>query len=405
MDRRTLRALELAATMRLEPTNGRWLVPSQSGKGRYVVTVGENGFRCTCEDWLERREDCKHCLAIQFSIRRENSGEPLSFGELVPRSQHRDWKSYTESQKREGDLFPVLLADLCRFAPQPAYTTGRPPLSMADLAFATVQRAYDRLSVRRFDSAMRAAERRGHVDSAPSIQSIWRYIRTEGLTAVLQRLTTVSALALEPYEDYVAPDATGFGVPQMEPWFDAKQGRERTRRVYVKLHAFTGTKTCIVMAAVVTPRWKADTSHLQELLDSTDPHFPLAGKTLVADKGYSSRTNAAAVTTLGAKPLIMFRDNTVEPDLGTAWADMWQWFTTDRQAALDEYHRRSNVESAFSGIKARFGAELRGKTFTTQANEVLSKVLAWNICVRIRMHYELGAPLGFEPVEAPAIAS
>ncbi len=54
------------------------------------------------------------------------------------------------------------------------------------------------------------------------------------------------------------------------------------------------------------------------------------------------------------------------------------------------YHKRSNVETAFSMIKAKFGASVRAKTPTTQVNEVLCKVLCHNICVLIQSIYELG---------------
>jgi len=55
------------------------------------------------------------------------------------------------------------------------------------------------------------------------------------------------------------------------------------------------------------------------------------------------------------------------------------------------YHKRSNVESTFSMIKARFGERLRGKPETAQINEALCKVLAHNICVVIQSIHELNS--------------
>jgi transposase len=41
---------------------------------------------------------------------------------------------------------------------------------------------------------------------------------------------------------------------------------------------------------------------------------------------------------------------------------------------MEQYHKRSNVESTFSMIKANFGERLRSKTKTAQINEVLGFV-------------------------------
>ena len=59
-----------------------------------------------------------------------------------------------------------------------------------------------------------------------------------------------------------------------------------------------------------------------------------------------------------------------------------EWFET-------HYHKRSNVESTFSMIKAKFGDSLRSKTKTAQVNEALCKILCHNLCVIIHSMYEL----------------
>ncbi|MBI2706029.1 MAG: transposase [Actinobacteria bacterium] len=82
----------------------------------------------------------------------------------------------------------------------------------------------------------------------------------------------------------------------------------------------------------------------------------------MADKGYSSKNNAAEIETLGAEPFIAFRSNTVEPASGTAWARMWHLFNYRRDKFLARYHRRSNVETVFAMIKAKFGDRLLAKS-------------------------------------------
>ncbi len=57
---------------------------------------------------------------------------------------------------------------------------------------------------------------------------------------------------------------------------------------------------------------------------------------------------------------------------------------------MANYHKRSNVESTFMMIKAKFGNSLRSRTKTAQINEALCKVLCHNICCLIQSMYELG---------------
>ncbi len=53
------------------------------------------------------------------------------------------------------------------------------------------------------------------------------------------------------------------------------------------------------------------------------------------------------------------------------------------------YHKRSNVETTFMMIKAKFGDSVRSRLERAQVNEVLCKVLCHNICCLIQSMYEL----------------
>ena len=64
------------------------------------------------------------------------------------------------------------------------------------------------------------------------------------------------------------------------------------------------------------------------------------------------------------------------------------------------YHQRSNVESAFSMVKRKFGDALRSKTQVAQHNEMLCKVTAHNICCVIQAIHELGIAPQFWPEAA-----
>src|SRR5207253_2215191 len=52
--------------------------------------------------------------------------------------------------------------------------------------------------------------------------------------------------------------------------------------------------------------------------------------------------------------------------------------------------QRSNVESVFSMVKAKFRDHVRAMTTTAMKNEVLCKLLCHNICCLIMSQFELG---------------
>ena len=144
-----------------------------------------------------------------------------------------------------------------------------------------------------------------------------------------------------------------------------------------------------------------------QLVANTAANFTL--RDVTADKAYSSRKNLQVVADAGGNPYIPFRATTgpfrAGPDAAAAvtavpnwkplpWAPAWvkmqHLFAYQRDTFLARYHQRSNVETTFSMIKAKFGGSLLSKSFEGQVNEVLCKVIAHNICCLISAMYELG---------------
>ena len=78
------------------------------------------------------------------------------------------------------------------------------------------------------------------------------------------------------------------------------------------------------------------------------------------------------------------------------WEKMFHHFSLRREDFLAHYHKRSNVESTFSMIKAKFRDNVRSKTPVAMVNEVLCKLVCHNICVLIHETHELGIEVNFQ---------
>jgi hypothetical protein len=79
---------------------------------------------------------------------------------------------------------------------------------------------------------------------------------------------------------------------------------------------------------------------------------------------------------------------------------MYYYFMYNRLTFMEHYHMRSNIESAYSMIKGKFGDSVRSKSDTGQINEALCKVLCHNICCLIQSMYELNLKPKFWSVAA-----
>jgi transposase len=69
---------------------------------------------------------------------------------------------------------------------------------------------------------------------------------------------------------------------------------------------------------------------------------------------------------------------------------MYHYFHLHRDEFDAHYHQRSNVESTFSMVKAKFGDGCRSKLDVAMKNEVLAKCLCHNLCCVIQSMHEFG---------------
>ena len=263
---------------------------------------------------------------------------------------------------------------------------GRPRLPLADMVYTGTMKVYEGFSARRFDCDVRDAHSQGFIGAAPSFNSVNRYIADPDLTTIITDLIEQSAASLSAVESQFAADSSGFSTCRFDRWFDHKWGKEKSQRHWLKAHIVIGTKTNIVTAVQVTQSNVNDSPVLPGLLDRTAQRFTMAE--VSADKAYLSEANLRHIEGHGAYPYIPFKSNTTGQG-SPMWKRLYAYFTLNEDAFNAHYHRRSNVETAFSMIKGKFGDSVRAKSETGQVNEILLKCLCHNICVLIHAMHEL----------------
>jgi hypothetical protein len=194
----------------------------------------------------------------------------------------------------------------------------------------------------------------------------------------------------------VRPGLDGFATSRFTKWFDIKYGQERTGRQWVKAHVMTGTKTNIITTAIVDGPTAGDCPMYRPLLEQTLANG-FGVKEVCADKGYLSKENLELTVKHGAAAYIPFKNNSVPGEPGTLWERLFGFFQFNRADFLTHYHARSNVESTFSMVKAKFRDHVRSKSDTAMKNEVLLKLLCHNVVVVHQAIIELGIEGTFWP--------
>ena len=321
------------------------------------------------------------------------------------RTYPQNWPAYNAAQTSEKDTFMALLGDLCAGIgdlcagiAQPEYICGRPGLPVADMVYTGTMKVYSGFSARRFDCDVRNAYSQHFIDAAPSFNSVNRYIADPDLTPIITDLIEQSAASLSAVESQFAADSSGFSTCRFDRWYDAKWGKEKSQRHWLKAHIIVGTQTNIVTAVKITPSHVHDSPILPLLVDRTAQRFTMAE--VSADKAYLSDANLRLIEGHGAYPYIPFKSNTTGQG-SPMWKRLYAYFTLNEASFAAHYHRRSNVETAFSMVKGKFGDSVRAKSETGQVNEILLKFLCHNICVLIHAMHELGVTPSLESKVSP----
>lgn len=393
MDARQERGRLLARDKRIKRVEGvTWMVPSQGNAGTYLVNT--LAATCSCPDYELRRTKCKHQWAVELTQTVETADDGSQVVtetvKVTRKTYKQDWPNYNAAQCAEKETVQTLLRGLCDGIVTPPHAgRGRPSLPLADAVYGMTMKVYTTMSGRRASTDIRACADAGHLTRAPHYNSLFNYFERPDLTPLLKTLIEESAAPLACVESKFAVDSTGFGTAVYRRWFDHKYGREMKEHAWIKAHAMIGVTTNVITTVNVTDSSGADSPELPALVATTTQRFDV--REVSADKAYLGHDNLKAIEAVGAVPYIPFKSNS-RSDGPAAWRRLWGLFMYRAPEFLAHYHARSNVESTFSAVKRKFGGSVRSKGPVAQVNEVLCKLLCFNLSCLVHAMHELGIP-------------
>ena len=372
---RKQKGFEIANKKRIEAKNGVWLVPSQTSSSKtYTVTLRLDKSTCTCEDFQNR------------SLRSVTQTKRITYPQ--------NWGAYNLSQITEKERFMELLQGLIETVPENHREgRGRPQMPVRDLLFASTLKVFSQFSLRRFMSDLRIAKDKGYVNNVPCYSLVGKFMEREDITPILSDLVTQSSLALRSVEVDFAVDSSGFRTTKFGE-FCREKHKTKQQHEWLKVHVITGVKTNVITAVEVN--MGGNSPQFIPLVKATkDAGFTI--REVSGDKAYLSRDNLDAIAEMGAIAYVPFKANSSQHSRGgKVWNKMFYYFQMCREEFMEHYHKRSNVETTFFMVKAKFNDMLKSKTRTAQINELLLKILCHNIVVLNSAVNELGIEANFQ---------
>jgi len=370
--------------------NNIYLVQSQTGIGWYKIQWNGKEWACNCPDYTKNGHitPCKHLIALRIKYETGFYETEEEIPEIEPKKYTQGWKLYNMAQMQEFELFDQFLYQLISSIEEPEQNSrGRPRIKLKDQIFCCIMKVYSQLSLRRSQYLFNEALQRHQISHSPHFNNISNTLNKEEITPILHELVHLSAQPLASIETDFAIDSSGFRCSTFGNYCEEKHGTKRTRN-WLKAHISTGVNTNIVADVIITDEHSADSPQFKKLMLNTSKFFNI--QEVSADLAYSSRKNLEIVDKLGGTAYIPFKKNaTGRAGRSALWRKTFHYFQLHKEEFLEHYHKRSNVESTFGAIKKKFGESVKSKNRVAQENELLCKIIAYNIAVLIHEMIQL----------------
>ena len=187
----------------------------------------------------------------------------------------------------------------------------------------------------------------------------------------------------------LALDASGIQLIGRSIWFNIRTKKKMLKRDCDKVHIATSLCSLLITDFAISNSKRNDSPFLRVLLNS----YANLG-IILADKGYSNKTNALFVAKRGGAFFCPFKSNAVASGLHT-WAYLKKLWQIMGIFCQNIYNKRSCVEAVFSALKRKYGDRLHSRIWYSRRREMAMRFIAYNvrIIVGIQIARELQIPL------------
>lgn len=386
---RAVTALEKDPSAVVQVGPEEYRVKSESGRGYYRVKFGYGKWYCECDNSIDRQLACYHVYMV-LETRDEAPGALVQLVTPSPkRSYTQRWPEYDAAQKAVHRVFDAYLWDLLQSVDEQARGPGQrghPSNSIRLRLLLAIRKVQLGMTTREVDGLFHLLADSGRwilaKDQIPNSTDSSRLFNQDYVSPILLQLIERVGLLVREIEDdgTVAVDSTGFCTSCRGAYLGETHGVSHYHK-WVKCHAIIGTRTHMVLGVRVTAENCNDYPEFIPLVKRI-AELGFTPRVVAADKAYLGRSNLQTCADLGFDPKIPFKASSREKSKGCPmWWKQYHQFMLHREQWEKDYHQRSNAEATFSAIKRKLGEPLLSKNELARFNELLAKVLAYNLSV------------------------
>ena len=172
-------------------------------------------------------------------------------------------------------------------------------------------------------------------------------------------------------------DASGIRLVGRSIWFCIRTKKRIRRKDCDKVHIAVSLSNLLIVNFSITNSRKNDSPLLRVLLKP----FKVLGLVL-ADKGYSNKTNALFVSKKAGAFFSPFKKNAC-PSGFNVWNYIYRLWNIFESLCRGIYNQRNKVEIVFSALKRKYGDQLYGKKWFSRRREMAMRFIAYNIRIII----------------------
>ncbi len=177
--------------------------------------------------------------------------------------------------------------------------------------------------------------------------------------------------------EMAAIDGTGFSLNHRSRYFCTIAGE---RKEFMQFNACAELKNKLITAVKIRRKKRHESIDVNSLMRKSAKQLKIGY--FLADKAYDSEKNHELAEKYGARLIAPLRDNGKIPVRRTKGYHRKQ---LRREFPKGIYKNRVIIEGIFSALKRRYGELIYSKKFVSEKNELLCRVLAYDLGIMVNL--------------------